>query len=194
MNLFKASPKTVVLFLAVITATFLSNCSSVSTPYPLADKPTAIDKQKFEGSWLIDNDGDGILQVKFSDDGIAHMAGLEWKENHFEIVRGEMVVVEGKEHNFISIRFEEKGEWKDEYFFVPYEFSELGDLIFWPPNAKEFEKAIKKKLLLGEGESNVSITSPAEELLKVLNNPGDLKLFNYKSPTVLRKIAEEKAK
>ena len=80
------------------------------------------------------------------------------------------------------------------YFFASYKFSEQGDLIFWIPNAKEFDKAIKKELLLGEGESSVSITSPAEELLKVLNNPGDLKLFNYKSPMILRKVAEEKAK
>ena len=104
-----------------------------------------------------------------------------------------MVIVEGKEHNFLSIRFEEKGKWKDEYFFVPYKFSEQGDLIFWIPNAKEFDKAIKKKLLRGKGESSVSIASPAEELLKVLNDPGDLNLFDYKSPMVLHKAAEEKA-
>ncbi len=192
MKLFKQNGKTLTLPLLVIAAVFLCNCSSVSTPYPLTSKPTAIDKKEFEGSWLVD-DGQKILQVKFADDGVAHIAGLDWKDDHFEMVRGEMVIVEGNEHNFLSIRFEEKAKWEDSYFFVAYKFSDQGDLVFWVPKAKEFNKAIQKKLLRGEGKDSVSITSSVEELLKVLNNPGDLILFDYKSPMVLRKIAKEKA-
>ena len=166
--------KSIILAALGCSVLLLCHCSTVSTTHPLATKPKAIDKQKFEGVWRIDDDA--VLQIKFAKDGIARIAGTEWENDQFTLVRGEMHVVEGKEHNFLSVRFEEDGEWEENYLFAAYKFSEQGDLIFWSPNASEFKKAVEKKLLNTEtsiekeakskpaakkSSSSIVITNPA---------------------------------
>ena len=189
----KLTHKTIVHSLAFCAALLLCNCDSVTTTYPLTTEPKAIDKEKFEGTWLTDDEG-GVLQVKFADNGIAHIAGVEWKDDHFEIGKMEMTIVEGKEHNFISIRGQEDHGWPDQYFFLPYKFSDQGYLILWLPDSDSFKKAIGEKLLKGtikkgKYSTEINITSDAAELIKVINDPDNSQLFNYKNPMILRKPA-----
>lgn len=174
----------------------LCNCSSVSTPYPLTNSPEAIDKEKFEGSWIFDDKGQ-VLQVKFDDKNVAHIAGLQWENDDFEIGKMEMVLIEGNDHKFMSLRAEEEGEWLEEYYFYQYKFTDQGDLILWPPNMEGFEHAIEQGLLnggikKGKYSTSIAITSDASILLKVLNGPDNSKLLDYKNPTILKKTASPK--
>jgi len=154
--------------------------------------PKSIDKKKFEGTWLVNNDGQ-TAQVKFDDSGVAHVAGMEWDGEHFKIGdRVEMTIIEGVGNNFMNLRVEENGKWSKDYFFAQYMFSESGDLIVWFPDAKAFKIALNRKLITGtisKDNSSVTITSDATTLLKLLNKPEDLSLFDYQNPGVLRKIS-----
>lgn len=181
------------LLLTLCSLLLLCQCSSVTTTQPLASKPKAIDKEKFEGTWLVDGKGNN-LQVKFDDDGIAQIAALEWKGDHFELETMEMTVAEKGEYKFISLRAKEDGQWVKNYYFAQYKFTEQGDLIVWPPDSKAFENAIKEKLIHGEIKpgkysTEVNISSDANSLLKLISGSKNSELFDYQTPIILRKIA-----
>jgi hypothetical protein len=179
--------------LLLLTLLLGSGCSSVTTTHPLSRDQHAVDVEKFEGIWLMEN---GSIHVKFTDNGVAKLAGLDWKENAFRVIRGEAIVTEGKKHNFLSVRYQEReGEWEG-YFFLPYKFTDQGDLILWPPVPKEFERMVESKKLLGivrkgEYSTSITITNAPGALLDVINDPDSLKLFEYRKPMVLKKIAED---
>ena len=182
-----------ILLLFGIAMLLASGCSSVKTKHPLSNNPKAIDQEEFEGAWLAD---DQIFHVKFASNGVAKVAGVEWGSNDFHIVHGEMIVTEGEEHNFLSIRFQEEGKWMDDYFFLPYTFTDQDDLILWAPDADAFKDLIEKKKLQGVVEkgkysTNITITNAPTSLFKIINNPEDMKLFEYREPIVLRKIIKE---
>jgi hypothetical protein len=177
------------LLIALLVA---SGCSSVTTTHPLSSNPKPIDQEEFEGAWLAD---DQTFHVKFSSNGVAKIAGVEWKSNQFHIVHGEMIVTEGDEHNFLSVRFQEDGEWMEDYFFLPYTFTEQDDLILWAPDTDVFEELIEKKQLQGiikkgKYSTNITITNAPAGLLEIINDPENLKLFEYREPTILRKITK----
>lgn len=182
--------------LTTCAALLLCQCSPVTTTHPLTTKPKAIDREKFEGSWLIDDEGH-TLQVKFDDEGIAQIAALEWKNNHFELETMEMTIAEGGEHNFMSLRAKEDGQWMKNYFFAQYKFTEQGDLVAWLPDSKAFENAIKEKLIHGKIKpgkysTDINVSSDASTLLKLINSSKNPELFDYQNPIVLRKIASSK--
>jgi len=170
-----------------------SGCSSVITTHPLSPNPEPIDKEKFEGVWLLD---DGTAHVKFSSNGIAQVAGLEWKKDKFRVNRCEAIVTQGKKHNFLSVRYlEGDGEWEG-YYFLPYKFTDHGDLILWPPVPDVFEEMVESGKLQGMVEKSeysisITITNAPGALLNIINDPDNLELFNYREPVVLRRIAAD---
>ena len=179
------------VLLSIFTILLTLSCSSVTTRHPLSNNPEPIDQKKFEGVWLVDDDE--VVHVKFTGSGIARIAGLEWEEDQFIITHGEMIVSEGDEHNFLSVRFQENGKWMDDYFFLPYKFTEQGDIVLWLPNEDAFEKAINKKQLHGiineeQYSTNITITNTSEKLFNFINDPDNLKLFEYREPIILYKI------
>jgi len=189
----KWNPQMGAILLALCAALLLCSCSSVSTKYPLTADPKAIDQEKFEGSWQSDK---SVLRIQFAKSGIAQIAGLVWKDDNFEIARGEMIVTQGNEYNFLSVRFREDEEWMEGYLLVQYRFTDQGDLVLWRPNNDAFEEAILKTLLTGDIQksthsSQIRITSEPGTLLKFINDPDNLTLFEYREPMILRKIAED---
>ncbi|MFH1038637.1 MAG: hypothetical protein V1789_08240 [PVC group bacterium] len=180
-----------IVLLSISAMLLTSGCSSVTTKHPLSNNPKPIDQEKFEGVWLVD---DTVVHVQFGSNGIAQIAGLEWENNQFHIVQGEMIVTEGDKHNFLSVRFQEDGKWMDDYLFLAYKFSEQGDLILWLPNEDVFEEAIEKKQLDGvikqqQYSTDITITTAPEKLLEFIIDPDNLKLFEYREPMILRKVA-----
>ncbi len=184
------------LLLTLCSMLLLCQCSSVTTTHPLTSKPESLDKEKFEGTWLVDGKGN-TLQVKFDDSNTAQIAALEWKRDHFELETMEMTLVKKGEHKFISLRAKEKGQWMKNYFFAQYKFTEQGDLIAWIPDSKAFENAIKEKLIQGKVEpgkysTGINISSDANSLLKLISGSKNSELFDSKNPIILRKIASPK--
>ena len=175
------------IFIIVLTL----SCSSVTIRYPISNSPEPIDQEKFEGIWLVDDDE--VIHVKFAGNGIARIAGLEWENNQFTMMRGEMIISAGDEHNFLSVRFQEDDKWMNDYYFLIYKFTEKGDLVLWLPNVDAFEEAIRKKQLQGiiekeQYSTNITITNASEKLLEFINDPDNLMLFEYREPIVLYKI------
>lgn len=180
-----------IVLLSIITILLILSCSSVTIRQPLSNNPEPIDQEKFEGVWLVDDDE--VVHVKFADSGIAKIAGLEWRDDQFQIMHGEMIMSEGNEYNFLSVRFQEDDKWVDNYFFLPYKFTEQGDLVLWLPNEDAFEEAIGKKQLQGiidkgQYSTSITVTNTSERLLEFINDPDNLRFFEYKEPIVLRKI------
>lgn len=174
----------------ICLALLVCGCTSVSITQPLSKEPKAIDREKFEGVWLMDNEP---FHVRFGTDGIARIAGMEWKDNQFHVARAEMVVTKGVKHNFLSIRTQEDGKWTDGYGFVQYKFTDQGDLVIWIPNGGVFKEAVENKQLDGEikkvqHSTEITITSDREKLLEFINDPDNLKLFEYRDPLILRKL------
>lgn len=182
------------LLLLVMAMLLATSCSSVSTSFPLSDDPKPIDQKEFEGAWLVDEE---VFHVRFDSNGVAQTAVVEWKSNEFHIVRGEMTVAEGEENNFLSIRFQEDGKWTNNYFFLSYTFTEDHDLILWAPDVEAFEELLEKKELQGIVEkdqysTSITITNEPALFLKCINDPDNLKLFQYRDPLILKKLSGKK--
>jgi len=175
----------------ILGVLFSTGCSSVMTKHPLSAQSKLIDKEKIEGVWLVEDD---LFHVKFDSNSVAQIVGIGWGSNQFYMMRGEVILTEGDENNFASIRFQdEEGKWWDSYIFFPYTFSEQGDLILWLPKEDIFEEAIEKEELYGiikreKYSSKITVTDSSSKLLSFIKAQGNLKLFQYTEPTVLRKI------
>ena len=185
--------KVIIALLSGVILLLSVGCSAVTIKDPLSENPEPIDQEKFEGTWLMD---DEVFHVKFGSNGVAQIAGMEWESNQFHIVHAEVIVTKGDKHNFLSVRVQEDGEWMDEYFFLSYIFSENGDLVVWSPDVDMFEDKIENGHLQGvitEGKysTHVSITNSPLKLLKLINDPENMKLFEYGDPTIIRKISEK---
>ena len=178
------------ILLPILVATLLCGCSTVTITQPLTKDPKPINQEEFEGVWILE---DQSIHIKFGSDGIARIATLEWKDDRFELKRGEMIVTPGKAHNFLSVRFQEDGEWESRYHFLPYKFTDQGDLVLWPPKIGEFEKAVAKQQLKGsikkgEHSTHVTITDAPDKVLEFINAPDKMNLFKYRDPLVLHKL------
>jgi hypothetical protein len=67
----------------------LSGCSFVTTQQPLSSAPEPIDRDKFEGAWLSEEE---VVFIRFAASGVARLAGLDWKDDQFQMVQGEMII------------------------------------------------------------------------------------------------------
>ena len=90
------------ILVAISVSLLVAGCTSVTTQYPLSADAKPLDKEKFEGTWLIDKNA---FSIRFASNGVARIAGVEWKDDQFQLLQGEMIVTEGKENNFLSVRF-----------------------------------------------------------------------------------------
>lgn len=175
---------------AILWLGLFGGCDTVTVSAPLSDPALPSDRQRLEGDWRVDR---GIVSVKFSADGIAHIAGVEWDGDRFSMMQAEMVVSEGNPDNFLSVRFREDERWTERYLIVQYRFSDSGDLVLWRPNVAEFERAVQTRLLKGEVRkesysSEVLIDETAARMLAFLNDPQRQNLFVYREPVVLHRL------
>jgi hypothetical protein len=165
-------------------------CSSVTTVQPLPWKTEPGDQDRFEGTWLV---GDDSFQIRFTESGVARFAGLDWEDDQFRLEQGEMIICRGEHLGFLSVRTREDGEWTDHYYLVQFKFTDPGELLLWLPEADAFADAIAhnrvKGTVDGDGTgTDITITSPPEALLDLIDDPEDLELFDYKSPLILRRV------
>lgn len=187
------------LFLPITLPVFLIllfiSCSSVTIKYPISNSPDTIENKKFEGIWLVDDND--VIHVKLDNNGVIKIAGLEWANNVFSIMPGEMIISSGDMHNFLSVRFQEDSKWMDNYYFLIYKFTEKGDLIMWLPKLDAFEEAISKKQLQGVIETgqyskDITITDSPENLLSFINGSHSQDLFDFREPIVLYRVTQQK--
>ncbi len=174
---------------SLVLVAAVCGCSSVTLQQPLSSAGSVADKEKFEGLWVID---DQPIVVRFTEDGVGQVAVVEWKEDAFQLVRGEFVITESKPNNFVSLRFQENGQWPERYHFVQYSFTPQGDLLLWIPDISRFEEAVTDGLLAGEvmkqqHSTEVRLSGSSEAVLQFLSDAGQPDLFRYREPIVLRR-------
>jgi len=172
----------------------LSGCSFVTTQHPLSSAPEAVDRDKFEGAWLSEEE---VVFIRFASNGVARLAGLDWQEDRFQMLQGEMIITGAKKGNYLSVRFEEEGKWQNRYYLIQYKFTDQGDLLLWFPNEDIFAKAVEGGLLAGEVKpeahhDDIFITDAPGKVLHFLENPGPLRLFNTDQPLILKKVKTRK--
>lgn len=182
----KKNVRQFILIAAVLAA---AGCSSVTTKYPLVEKRQPIDKEKFEGSWLLDKD---VITIKFDTTGTARIGGVDWKENRFQLSEGEMIVAVGQHANYLSVRTREEEGWEESYYLFQYKFESDRILILWEPDLAAFEAAVKSGQLRGkvEKENNstkIHLTDGPGVVLDFLNKSKE-ELFDYQQPSILMKI------
>ncbi len=186
--------KTCLLLFFIPLLLLLSGCSFVTTRQPLSSAPEPIDRDKFEGAWLSEEE---VVFIRFAASGVARLAGLDWKDDQFQMVQGEMIITRGKKNNFLSVRFQEDGKWMDRYYLLQYKFTDQDELLLWFPNEDVFAKAVEEGKLEGEVKQDphgddIFITDAPEKILRFIENPGPLQFFKTGKPLILKKIKTAK--
>lgn len=180
------------LFCGTVTLLFLllGGCSSVVVLQPLPQVTDPQEQSMLAGEWLTE---DTVVTLRFSSKGIGCLAGLDWRDDHFQLDEGDLIVTKSGDKKYFSVRFRENGKWQEWYYFVRYQLTEWDDLIIWPPVVGSFENAVASGVLQGTvekgtGGTRVTMTSSPEKLLDFLDGQGDGLLFHYEEPIVLRRL------
>lgn len=182
----------------------LVGCSSVKITTPLPSGPELVDEEQLEGTWSIEDATIHVeftanpvhtLEESFNFNGIANIAWVEWDstEQEFKMKRAKAIPTRGKEHNFLSVRYQESDEKWEGYYFVMYRITDDGDMILWLPIPEAFEELIKSKALNGvESGSETTITSASASLLEIIDVRDNQSFFNYTQPLILKKSFSKK--
>ena len=158
-----------------ILAVLAAGCSSVQTEHPVSADPEALDKDRLEGVWLVE---DEIVHLRFGDDDVGRLAALEWRDGGFRVRRCEFVVAHAGDGRYVSLRCEE-GE--NHYDLLAYDFAENGDLVVRNEPTDAFAVAVEAGRLRGEvrkegDNTEVVLASPSDSLAAFLASrpAGDL--------------------
>jgi hypothetical protein len=180
----------------VLLIPVLTGCASVTLVQPLPAMEDAAERARFEGEWIMDGE---IVYVRFGSKNTGQFAGVDWKEEQFQLDTGELVVSRGMKHDYLSVRVKMKDQWEDHYYFAQYAFTDEGNLLVWLPDPEAFDQAIQEGRLEGAVERtqythNVELTDTPEKILAFLNEPGNGDLFDYSAPRTLKRLAIRQCK
>jgi hypothetical protein len=196
----KGSRKCPVMFAALGLAALLSGCGAL-TGQPLPAAPLAdAERARFDGMWMGDR-ADEAFTVHVTCDGVGHIATVGWDKGRFRMEQAEMVFSQGKKggdrSRFVSVRVSEldrKPADKPMYVLLKYQFHNDDTLVFWGADLAAFAAAIQSGRLQGEtGQYDNLITSPPQAVLDFIDDPADVRLFDYRDPMVWRKVAAASA-
>lgn len=174
----------------------LAACSSVKMVRPIPGQAGADEIAAVSGKW---NVGGEVLHVRFGKDGKGHFAGLEWKNDHFQLNEGKFIPhVEGV-NRFASVRIKDNGRWEKGYYLVSYRFVGKATLQIGSPVVETFAKAVEAGKLKGrvskdKYSTNVTLTGTPEEVLAFLKDHAGEELFTFKDSNTMKKLYLEKKK
>ena len=169
-----------------ILAVFAAGCSSVKTEHPVSEHAEALDEDRLEGVWLVE---DEIVHLRFGDDGVGRLAALDWRDGRFRVRRCEFVVAHAGDGRYASLRCEE-GE--DRYDLLAYGFGENGEIIVRNEPTDAFERAVVAGKLRGAvrmkgDDTELVVASPSDSLAAFLASMPEGDLFE-ETAFVLRRL------
>ena len=178
----------VLLVIVMILVLCLPGCGEVYITSPLGP-PAVIDKEKFEGLWLLPHDKNDVVATARFDENGQIQVNARWTEGRIRFGESQVIVTEDAKYNYLSIRSKEENGWENKYYFAQYTF--CGDhLVVWIPDAGVFKRMIDAYELSGfKKNADVYITSPPETLVQFLNEaPDQLRMIYYLGPFIFRKF------
>ncbi len=178
-----------VVLVALAMAMLVAGCGRVTTALPLQPDAPPADREQWEGTWQ--RGADTSASLRFTCDGIAHIARIEWDDDHFKVSQSEMVVAAGKrgrqQRHFLSYREQAyDGKWADSYYLAQYQFDGDGAVVIWLADPEAFRQAVESKRLQGDG---TWIRSDPKALLEFIDAPENMTLFDHDHPFILKKVA-----
>ncbi len=183
------------LTLVMLASVLLAGCGQVWTPQPLPRATLSAEEQaRFAGTWVLQVDEGAPYMVAFDQSGAAHIAVVDWKDDHFTLRQSMVVIAMGKHSDgksgFLSIPNKETGR-PSGYPFARYSFVSPNDLVIWWPDPAPFAAAIRAGRLKGttNKDGSLEITAAPQEVLEFLDDPGNPPLFAYDKPYLFRKVA-----
>ena len=176
--------------LVALAVLAVGGCSSVTLVKPLPANTSASDRAQLEGRWV---SGGDVLFVKFTDDGIGKVAGVDWKNGRFELSEAELVVSRANDRGFLSIRSRGTDGWDQEVYLLEYQLTRDGDLVIWEPDPEAFAAVVGQGLIegtveRGEHTVNVTLTDAPEKVLAFLGDPVNGELFDLRHPTIATRL------
>lgn len=180
---------------ALALVALLSGCSAATTrPLPATPLSDA-ERARFEGVWAAD-DPDGVVSVRVGCDGVGHLAWTEWRDGRFHLEEKQVTFAQGRrgweKPRFLSLRVQSGDGKETRYLLLRYQFSGDNTLLVWSAQPRPFAEAIRSGRLQGQsGEHDNLITSPPEAVLDFIDDPDDVRLFDYRKPLILRRLAAE---
>jgi hypothetical protein len=170
-----------------------SGCDVVVTRVPLPRAQDSAFESRLAGSWAT---ADGDIHIRFVEPGFAKFAGVDWEDDAFVLVPGELTLAEIDGRHFLSARFQEDGAWRDRYYLAEVGIVKAGDdvMLIWTPIEERFRALIENGPLQGETEDGVVITSKPEDLLAMLADERAAGAFDLREPMVLRKVHDGPAR
>lgn len=178
---------------ALALAVVLSGCAAATTR-PLPATPlTDAERARVEGEWAAD-DPQEVVSVRIGCDGVGHLAWTEWHEGRFRMEERQVTFAQGKKGwekaRFLSLRVQSKDGKETRYLLARYQFAGEDTLLVWGAQPAPFAEAIRSGRLQGQGgEHENLITSPPEAVLDFIDDPDDTRLFDYRRPVILRRLA-----
>jgi|GEM_PF-4794064 len=182
----------------VILFCSMFGCSSVDSVHPLGDVPTAevLKKINIEGTWLMD---DQAIQIKQLEAGKLKIAGMEWKEDHFEVNELDGQLRVDDELHYLNLIIKDEKTGKQSFAFLRLLKVDDEYLVFCAADAHEFEKAIAAGDLEGTVKQehrtiNVTLTSTTEQINAYVTPERANTLFSVDEPGVLRRLRQPEKK
>ena len=180
---------TALILCFLILPLYLTACSSVTSKNIIGERIQGNLSDQFDGIWEEDNE---IAYMKYLNEGELRIAGVEWKENKFDLQELTIILTKCGDREFVNV-LDPIIEEKSDLLFACYSFITEKTLAVWEPKVDAFEKAvregkIKGKISKDKSSTTVSINESNESLCDFIKKRAIGELFDLEDPRIYRKI------
>lgn len=178
-----------------LICTLLCSCTSVTCKQPVGEKPVALDKAKWNGSWT-SVDGDVFYtRVKDSSTGLLELVSVSVEDSEIRVEKAVVQIRQSADWLWVSM----KGE-NDENFSFGRVTEPGHEIIYWIPKAAPFAERVRNGELPGvlikesdgQEKGGVILNALATEHLKAIEAGKWGEVFDWSQPVVLRRLKSGK--
>jgi hypothetical protein len=178
---------------SVLVLLCLTGCNVVTSSEILGTPSSGqeINTMEMDGVWLLE---DSPVSVKRINESELRVAGIEWKDDHFQLSESTVVLTTDQDVPYVNVLNPESPHEKPEYLFCRVLSVKDEEIILIPPKCSTFESAVKEKLLAGKVEKQeystlVHLTPTKEELDSFVDPEKVADQFDITKPIVFRKLS-----
>ncbi len=172
----------------------LTSCDSVTSTQRVGEPSTNEElNASLDGAWLAAPEE--VLFVKHVKDGELRIAGVEWKDDHFELKEFTGYVTIEQDVPYVNVVSLESDKDKPEYSFLRLAQTHGEDIVVYRPNAATFAKAVEEKKLPGtvkkeQYSTSVKLSADKDAMDAFIDPEKVGQQFEIDTPIVLRRVAK----